>query len=143
MTADPTRPRAHRLAMSVLMTPAMANFSGNVHGGAILKLLDEVAYACAAQYAGPTPSPCPWTRLSSASRPAGGELVTFEASVNDTGRTSMEVGIRVTTQDVRAGVIRHTNSCYVTLVAMGDDGRPAQVPPLVPRTPTKAETAEE
>lgn len=73
----------------------------------------------------------------------GGELVTFEASVNDTGRTSMEVGIRVTTQDVRAGVIRHTNSCYVTLVAMGDDGRPAQVPPLVPRTPTKAETAEE
>jgi len=64
-----------------------------------------------------------------------GELVTFNASVNYTGRTSMEIGIRVTTEDIVSGTVRHTNSCYFTMVAMDDEGRPTPAPPLVPSTP--------
>ena len=63
-----------------------------------------------------------------------GELVTFNASVNYTGRTSMEIGIRVTTEDIVSGTVRHTNSCYFTMVAMDDEG-PTPAPPLVPSTP--------
>lgn len=63
-----------------------------------------------------------------------GELVTFDASVNRTGRTSMEVGVRVTAQDLVRQTVRHTNSCYFTMVALGPDGRPVPVPPWEPRT---------
>jgi acyl-CoA hydrolase len=63
-----------------------------------------------------------------------GELVTFRASVNRTGRTSMEIGVRVTTQDLVHGIERHTNSCYFTMVATGADGRPVPVPTWVPQT---------
>jgi acyl-CoA hydrolase len=63
-----------------------------------------------------------------------GELVTFQASVNRTGRTSMEIGVRVTTQDLVSQVVRHTNSSYFTMVAIGPDGRPVEVPPWQPRT---------
>ena len=66
-----------------------------------------------------------------------GELVTFDASVNYTGRTSMEIGIRVTTEDLRLGKVRHTNSCYFTMVAVDDDRRPVPVPPWVPTTPVQ------
>ena len=87
-----------QLSMTVLMTPDMANFSGNVHGGTLLKYLDEVAYACASRYAG-----CYVVTLSVDQvifrQPIHvGELVTFLASVNYTGRTSMEVGIKVITK---------------------------------------------
>ena len=127
--------RANQLEMTVLMTPDMANFSGNVHGGAILKLLDQVAYACAARYAG-----CYCVTLSvdqvTFLQPVHvGELVTFLASVNHTGRTSMEVGIKVVTEDIQQGTLRHSNSCFFTMVAMGPDRRPTGVPPLQPVTP--------
>jgi len=58
-----------------------------------------------------------------------GDLVTFYASVNYTGRTSMEIGIRVEAQNIRTGEVRHTNSCYFTMVAV-EDGKPVPVPPL-------------
>ena len=64
-----------------------------------------------------------------------GELVTFRASINDTGRTSMEVGIRVEAENIRSGQRRHTNSCYFTMVAVDEAGRPVRVPELVPATP--------
>lgn len=64
-----------------------------------------------------------------------GELVTFQAPVNLTGRTSMEIGVRVTTQDLVRQVVRHTNSCCFTMVAVGTDGRAVPVPPREPRTP--------
>jgi acyl-CoA hydrolase len=63
-----------------------------------------------------------------------GELVTFLASVNYTGRSSMEIGIKVVAEHVTQGVIRHTNSCFFTMVAVGQDGRPVTVPPLQPAT---------
>ncbi len=124
----------NQVEMTVLMTPDMANFSGNVHGGAILKLLDQVAYACAARYAG-----CYCVTLSvdqvTFLQPVHvGELVTFLASVNHTGRTSMEVGIKVVTEDIQLGTLRHSNSCFFTMVAMGPDRRPMAVPPFQPTT---------
>jgi acyl-CoA hydrolase len=84
-----------QLTMTVLMTPDMANFSGNVHGGIILKLLDQVAYACASRYAGQYVVTLSVDQVMFREPIHVGEMVTFLASVNFTGRTSMEVGIKV------------------------------------------------
>lgn len=120
----------HRLSMTVLMTPDMSNFSGDVHGGQLLKLLDQVAYTCASRYSRTYAVTLSVDQVVFREPVHVGELVTFQASVNHTGRTSMEIGIRVTTEDLRAGVVRHTNSCYFTMVALGADRRPVAVPPL-------------
>ena len=122
------------LAMTVLMTPDMANFSGKVHGGALLNLLDRVAFACASRYSRRYAVTLSVDQVVFREPIAVGELVTFRAAVNHAGRTSMEIGIRVEAEDTRSGVLRHTNSCYFTMVAVDDDGRPAAVPPLTPRT---------
>lgn len=122
------------LYMTVLMTPDMANFSGNVHGGALLKLLDQVAYACASRYAGTYVVTLSVDRVLFRDAIKVGELVSFSASVNHTGRTSLEVGIRVETENIRDGTRRHTNSCFFTMVAVDPDGIPVPVPPLVPST---------
>ena len=71
-----------------------------------------------------------------------GELVTFLASVNYTGRTSMEIGIKVITENIRNQVVRHTNSCYFTMVAVDYDGKPADVPPLAPANAEEQERFE-
>lgn len=91
------------LSMSVLMTPDMSNFSGNVHGGTILKFLDQVAYACASRYAQTYVVTLSVDRVVFREPVHVGELVTFSASVNYTGRTSMEIGIRVETEDILLG----------------------------------------
>ena len=120
----------NELSMTVLMTPDMANFSGNVHGGAILKLLDGVAYACASRYAG-----CYVVTLSVDQvifrQPIHvGELVTFLSSVNYTGRTSMEIGIKVVTENIQNRSVRHANSCYFTMVAVDENRNPVPIRPL-------------
>lgn len=132
MNAD--RP-THQLEMTVLMTPEMANFSGKVHGGAILRLLDQVAYACAARYAGRYVVTLSVDQVIFRQPIEVGQLVSFLASVNHTGRTSMEVGIKVVAESVRGQVVRHANSCFFTMVALDDSGRPVPVPPRVPTTP--------
>jgi len=101
---------SHELIMSELMMPDTANFSGNVHGGELFVTLsvDKVLFKEPIHV---------------------GDLVTFYASVNYTGRTSMEIGIRVEAQNIRTGEVRHTNSCYFTMVAV-EDGKPVPVPPL-------------
>ena len=101
-----------QLEMTVLMTPDMANFSGKVHGGALLNLLDRVAFSCASRYSGRYAVTLSVDQVMFKEPINVGELVTFRASINHTGRTSMEVGIRVEAQDIRAGSSRHTNSCY-------------------------------
>lgn len=121
--------RQRELVMSVLMTPDMANFSGNVHGGAILKLLDQVAYACASRYAGCYVVTLSVDQVVFKQAIRVGELVTFLASVNHVGRTSIEVGIKVMAEDIQHHSIRHTNSCYFTMVAF-HDGKTLPVPPL-------------
>ncbi|MBL0943392.1 MAG: acyl-CoA thioesterase [Hydrogenophaga sp.] len=126
---------AHQLSMTVLMTPDMANFSGNVHGGTVLKLLDQVAYACASRYAGRYVVTLSVDQVMFRQPIHVGELVTFLASVNHTGRSSMEIGIKVVAENIRTQVVRHANSCFFTMVAVDDDGKPVAVPPLRPFTP--------
>ena len=125
---------SHQLSMTVLMTPGTANFSGKVHGGAILKLLDQVAYACASRYAGRYVVTLSVDQVMFRQPIQVGELVTFLASINHTGTSSMEVGIKVIAEDIRSQVVRHVNSCFFTMIAVDDDGRPTAVPPLVPQT---------
>jgi acyl-CoA hydrolase len=125
---------SHQLSMTVLMTPDMANFSGNVHGGTILKLLDQVAYACASRYAGRYVVTLSVDQVMFRQPIHVGELVTFLASVNHTGNSSMEIGIKVVAENIRTQVVRHANSCFFTMVAVDDDGKPASVPPLRPFT---------
>jgi len=125
----------HQLTMTVLMSPDMANFSGKVHGGAILKLLDQVAYACASRYASRYVVTLSVDRVLFLQAIQVGELVTFLASVNYTGTSSMEVGIKVVAENIRTQEVRHVNSCFFTMVAVDDDGKTAAVPPLQPATP--------
>lgn len=124
----------HQLTMTVLMTPDMANFSGNVHGGTILKFLDQVAYACASRYAGRYVVTLSVDQVMFRQPIHVGELVTFLASVNHTGTSSMEIGIKVVAENIRSQVVRHANSCFFTMVAVDEDGKPVAVPPLHPKT---------
>jgi uncharacterized protein (TIGR00369 family) len=134
---------SHQLSMTVLMTPDTANFSGNVHGGHILKLLDQVAYACASRYAGAYVVTISVDQVTFRQPIHVGELVTFLASVNHTGRSSMEIGIKVLAESIRTQEVRHVNSCFFTMVAVGDDKKPVAVPPLQPSTPDEARRQKE
>jgi acyl-CoA hydrolase len=126
---------AHQLTMTVLMTPDTANFAGHVHGGTILKLLDQVAYACASRYAGRYVVTLSVDQVMFRQPVHVGELVTFLAAVNHTGTSSMEVGIKVLAEDIRSQAVRHVNSCFFTMVAVDDERKPVAVPPLRPFTP--------
>ncbi len=126
---------AHQLTMTVLMTPDTANFAGKVHGGTILKLLDQVAFACASRYCGRYVVTLSVDQVMFRQPIHVGELVTFSASVNYTGTSSMEVGIKVVAEDIRSQATRHVNSCFFTMVAMDDDRRSVPVPPLRPFSP--------
>lgn len=126
---------SHQLTMTVLMTPDTANFAGNVHGGTILKLLDQVAYACASRYAGRYVVTLSVDQVMFRQPVHVGELVSFLASVNHTGTSSMEVGIKVVAQNILTQAQRHVNSCFFTMVAVDDERKPVAVPPLQPATP--------
>jgi acyl-CoA hydrolase len=126
---------AHQLSMTVLMTPDTANFSGKVHGGSLLKLLDQVAYACASRYAGTYAVTLSVDQVVFRQPIHVGELVSFLASVNHTGTSSMEIGIKVLAENIRTQETRHVNSCFFTMVAVDDNGKPQAVPPLRPFTP--------
>lgn len=119
------------IAMTVLMTPDKANFAGNVHGGALLNLLDQVAHVCASRYSKSYVVTLSVDQVFFKEPIHVGELVTFLASINFVGKSSMEVGIRVEAENIRTKKKRHTNSCYFTMVAVDDTGRPAAVAPLV------------
>ena len=121
--------------MTVLMTPDTANFSGNVHGGTILKLLDQVAYACASRYATTYAVTLSVDQVVFRQPIHVGELVTFLASVNHTGTSSMEVGIKVIAENIRTQETRHVNSCFFTMVAVDEHGKPTPVPALRPFSP--------
>lgn len=126
---------SHQLTMTVLMTPNTANFAGNVHGGTILKLLDQVAYACASRYSGRYVVTLSVDQVMFRQPVHVGELVTFLASINYTGTSSMEVGIKVMAQDIRTQEARHVNSCFFTMVAVGESRKPVPVPTLRPFSP--------
>ena len=123
-------PVRHELYMSVLMTPDMANFIGNVHGGDLLKMLDQVAYACASRYSGGYVVTLSVDQVMFLEPIYVGELVTFAATINYVGRTSLEVGIRVEAENIQERTVRHTNSCFFTMVAVDEAGKPTLVPEL-------------
>lgn len=125
----------HQLSMTVLMTPDTANFSGKVHGGTVLKLLDQVAFACASRYAASYVVTLSVDQVMFRQPIQVGELLTFLAAVNHTGTSSMEVGIKVIAENIRTQVQRHVNSCFFTMIAVDDHGKPQAVPPLEPGTP--------
>jgi acyl-CoA hydrolase len=127
-SSDPGQFRT--LQMTVLMTPDTANFSGNVHGGHILKLLDQVAFSCASRYSSSYVVTVSVDQVVFHERIHVGELVTFIASVNYTGNSSMEIGIRVVAEHITERSQRHVLTCYFTMVAVDEEGRPRAVPQI-------------
>lgn len=118
------------IVMSEIMTPNMVNFGGNVHGGNLLKLLDHVAYACAARYSGKNVVTLSVDQVFFKEPIYVGELVIFYASINYVGTTSMEVGIRVIAENILTQNQRHTNTSYFTMVAVDTNGKPVKIHPL-------------
>ncbi|PRY15029.1 acyl-CoA hydrolase [Pontibacter ummariensis] len=120
--------------LTELMIPSYANFGGKIHGGTLLSLMDKVAYACAAKHAG---NYCVTVSVHGVNflQPVEvGELVSLLASVNYVGNTSLMVGIKVISENVKSGFVKHTNTSYFTMVAKGDDDKPAKVPGLTLET---------
>lgn len=122
------------IRMAELMTPDLQNFAGKVHGGAILNLLDKVAYVCACRYSGAYCVTVAVDEVEFQEPVLVGELLHLTARVVYAGRSSMDVEILVESQDLPSGTARHTNACYFTLVALRD-GAPVPVPQLLTRTP--------
>lgn len=114
--------------------PQDANPSGNVHGGVIMKYIDTAAGIAAMRHAGANTVTASIDRLDFHTPVLIGDVITLKASVNLTGRTSMEVGVRVEAENPMTGAVRHTASAYLTFVALGDDGVPTEVPPIVLET---------
>lgn len=120
-----------RTTITELMIPAYANFGGKIHGGILLSLMDKVAYACAAKHAG---NYCVTVTVDGVHflQPIEvEELVSLMASVNYVGRTSLMVGIKVIAENIKTGVIKHTNTSYFTMVAKDEAGKPTPVPGLL------------
>jgi len=125
---------ASRLVLAQEMTPLDANPAGNVHGGNIMKLADSAAGVVAIRHSGRNCVTATVDRFEFYAPVYIGNLVTLHASLNYVGRTSMEVGVRVEAEEPRTGKRTHTNTSYFLMVALDDDGRPAEVPPLILET---------
>jgi acyl-CoA hydrolase len=114
-----------------------ANSAGNIHGGTIMKLADEASGIAAVKYSRQRVVTAGMDRMDFLVPIYVGELVTFKATVNAAWRTSMEVGVRVEAENPLTGERRHTNTAYLTMVALDVDGRPAPVPPPLVTTPAQ------
>ncbi len=117
--------------LTELMIPSYSNFGGKIHGGIILSLMDKVAYVCAAKHSDGYCITASIDVVDFLAPVEVGELVSLMASVNYVGKTSMIIGIRVISENVRTHLIKHTNTSYFTMVAIGDDNKPKQVPGLI------------
>lgn len=129
--------------MSEIMTPDKVNFFGFIHGGYILQILDRVAYACAARYSGKNVLTVSVDQVTFKEPINIADLVIFYASVNYVGTTSMEIGVRVIAENLKTGESRHTNTCYVTMVAVDEQGKPVPVKPLEILNETEQRRADE
>ena len=124
------RPTDSDTIITELMIPAYANFGGKIHGGILLSLMDKVAYACSTKHA---ENYCVTVSVENVDflQPVEvGDLVSLMARVNYVGKTSLVVGIKVTAENVKQQIVKHTNTSYFTMVAKGDDEQPATVPGL-------------
>jgi acyl-CoA hydrolase len=127
---QPRSPSQSRSELTRWMGIQDANNAGNVHGGVIMKLCDEVAGIAAIRHCGSRAVTAGMDRMTFLHPVMVGHLVTFRASVNAAWRTSMEVGVRVEAENVRTGEVTHTSTAYLTMVALDDDGSPTEVPPI-------------
>ena len=122
---------ASKITLSELMLPSHSNFSGKIHGGYLLKLMDQIAFACASKYSGCYCVTASVDTVDFLNPVEIGELVTLKASVNYVGKSSMVVGIRVTSEQIQTGVKKHCNSSYFTMVAKDELGNNVTVPKLI------------
>jgi acyl-CoA hydrolase len=120
-----------------------ANTAGNVHGGVILRLCDEAAGLAAVRHSRGRVVTAGMDRMTFLSPVYIGQLVTCRAMVNAAWRTSIEVGVRVESEDVRTGEVRHACTAYLTMVALDRDERPTPVPPLEPSSEDEVRRARE
>ncbi|MFK8044627.1 MAG: acyl-CoA thioesterase [Crocinitomicaceae bacterium] len=123
-------PKDSRITITQLMLPSHSNFSGKIHGGYILNLMDQIAFACASKHSGYYCVTASVNKVDFLNPIEVGELVTLKASINFTGRTSMVVGVRVVSENIQTGKRTHCNSSYFTMVAK-DNGKSVPVPGIV------------
>ncbi|MFK7972047.1 MAG: acyl-CoA thioesterase [Bacteroidia bacterium] len=120
-----------RLVLTQLMLPSHANFKGKIHGGYVLSMMDQIAFACGSRYSGHYCVTASVDTVDFLNPIEVGELVTMKASINYVGRTSMVIGIRVESENIQTGKVKHCNSSFFTMVAKDDEGNTAEVPGLI------------
>ncbi len=131
---EPRTVRETQVVMAHRMMPQHTNAYGNVHGGEIMKLIDQSGGVVASRHARSNVVTASIDRLDFHHAVHVGDILFCKASINMVGRTSMEIGVRVEAENPRTGQVRHTASAYLTLVALGEDGKPQPVPPLLLET---------
>jgi acyl-CoA hydrolase len=123
--------KASKVNISELMLPSHSNFSGKIHGGYILSLLDQIAFACASRFSGHYCVTASVDTVDFLNPIEVGELVTMKACINYVGNSSMIVGIRVEAENIQTGKIKHCNSSYFTMVAKDSNGLNVKVSGLI------------
>jgi uncharacterized protein (TIGR00369 family) len=119
------------VSITELTLPSHSNFSGKVHGGHILNLMDQIAFACASKHSHHYCVTASVNKVDFLNPIEVGELVTLRASINYTGKTSMVVGVRVESENITTGEKKHCNSSYFTMVAKDEHGKNVPVPGLI------------
>lgn len=120
-----------QIVMTQLMLPSHSNFSGKIHGGYVLNLMDQIAFACASKHSGVYCVTASVNKVDFLNPIEVGELLTLKASINYTGNSSMLVGLRVEAENIQQGSVKHCNSSYFTMVARDDSGKKIKVPGLI------------
>ena len=123
-------PEQSRVMLSLLMLPSHANFSGKIHGGYVLSLIDQIAFACASKHCGNYCVTASVDVVDFLAPIEVGEMLTLRASVNYVGNSSIVVGIRVDAENIQTGITKHCNSSFLTMVAKDENGNTVSVPGL-------------
>jgi uncharacterized protein (TIGR00369 family) len=131
---EPRRVASSQVTLVQLMEITDANIAGLVHGGVVMKLVDTAAGLAAFKHAGGTCVTVSMDEMSFLAPVHVGDTVTVKASVNDVGTTSLEIGVRVESEELETGTTTHTSSAYLVFVALDDEGNPRPVPPLIAET---------
>ncbi|WP_147676069.1 acyl-CoA thioesterase [Algibacter pacificus] len=124
-------PKESQITITQLMLPSNSNFSGKIHGGYILNLMDQIAFACASKHSRHYCVTASVNKVDFLNPIDVGELLTLKASINYTGRTSMVVGVRVESENIQTGEKKHCNSSYFTMVAKDENGKNVTVPGII------------
>lgn len=126
--------KASQVVISELMLPSHSNFNGKIHGGYILSLLDQIAFACASKHSGVYCVTASVDTVDFLKPIEIGELVTMKASVNYVGTSSMVIGIRVEAENIQTGKVKHCNSSHFSMVAKDEKGNSVKIPGLILKT---------